>query len=89
MTDYGTMRAPVADGGLQLLLLERFGLTVRQSDVARALAEGLTYDEVAERLGISPHTVHTHVKNIHERTGIRSTRRLLARVNAVRLGWDR
>ena len=60
-----------------------------QHPVARALAEGLTYDEVAERLGISPHTVHTHVKNIHERTGIRSTRRLLARVNAVRLGWDR
>lgn len=40
-------------------------LTARETELLTALAEGLTYNEVATRLGISRHTVHTHAKTIY------------------------
>lgn len=59
-------------------LERRFGLTRMQSRVARAIADGLSYSEVAARYGISYHTVHSHVKAIYEKTGVSSNVRLLA-----------
>ena len=58
--------------------LDRLGLTRMQAVVAAALADGLTYKEIAKRFGVSYHTVHTHVKAIHEKTGIGNNGRLLA-----------
>ena len=42
-------------------------LTDREKDLLGSLAAGLTYAEVAERMGISRHTVHTHAKNIYHK----------------------
>jgi DNA-binding NarL/FixJ family response regulator len=42
-------------------------LTDREKDLLGSLAAGLTYAEVAERMGISRHTVHTHAKNIYQK----------------------
>ena len=53
-------------------LRTRFGLTPAEIRVAIILADGLTYAEIAERLSISTHTVHTHVKEIHQK--LESTR---------------
>ncbi len=39
-------------------------LTARERDVLRVLAEGLTNQQIAERLVVSEHTVHRHVANI-------------------------
>ena len=58
--------------------LYRLGLTRMQAVVAAALADGLTYKEIAKRFGVSYHTVHTHVKAIHEKTGIGNNGQLLA-----------
>ena len=58
--------------------LERLGLTRMQAVVAAALADGLTYKEIARRFGVSYHTVHTHVKAIHEKAGVGNNGRLLA-----------
>ena len=35
-------------------------------------AEGLTVEEIAQLLVISPHTVRTHVKNAFRRLGVHS-----------------
>lgn len=51
-------------------------LTPRQSAVAYLLAEGLSYKEIATKLGISPHTVNTHVKTILKRLHLSGSRRL-------------
>jgi DNA-binding NarL/FixJ family response regulator len=38
-------------------------LTVRETEVLRLVAKGLTYPQIAERLSLSPRTVQNHVQN--------------------------
>ena len=40
------------------------GLTARELEILRLVAEGLNNGEIAERLVVSPHTVHRHVANV-------------------------
>ncbi|MEM6989884.1 MAG: LuxR C-terminal-related transcriptional regulator [Myxococcota bacterium] len=53
-------------------------LRPRERDVAALVAEGMTSNDIAARLGISPRTVTTHLRNIYERLQI-SSRAALAR----------
>jgi DNA-binding NarL/FixJ family response regulator len=46
---------------------EQFLLTPREKEIVKRVEDGLTYKEIGERLGISTHTVHTHIKNIYEK----------------------
>jgi NarL family two-component system response regulator LiaR len=48
------------------------GLSPRENDVLRMLAEGLTDREIANALVISPRTVETHVSNILHKLGVRN-----------------
>jgi DNA-binding NarL/FixJ family response regulator len=49
------------------------GLTAREVEVLRLVAQGLTNDQVAEQLVISPRTVNTHLTSIFSKIGV-STR---------------
>ncbi len=46
---------------------EQFLLTQREKEIVRLVEDGLTYKEIGEKLSISTHTVHTHIKNIYEK----------------------
>ncbi len=46
---------------------EEFLLTQREKEIVKLVEEGLTYKAIGERLSISIHTVHTHIKNIYEK----------------------
>ncbi len=46
---------------------EQYLLTQREKEIVKRVEEGLTYKEIGERLSISTHTVHTHIKNIYEK----------------------
>jgi DNA-binding NarL/FixJ family response regulator len=46
---------------------DQFLLTPREIEIAKRVEEGLTYKEIGERLNISTHTVHTHIKKIYEK----------------------
>jgi DNA-binding NarL/FixJ family response regulator len=48
------------------------GLTAREVEVLRLVAQGLTDPQVAEQLVISPHTVNSHLKAIYGKLGISS-----------------
>ncbi|MDH3319385.1 MAG: helix-turn-helix transcriptional regulator [Betaproteobacteria bacterium] len=52
--------------------LEVISLTPRESDVLRLIAHGCTYGQAADRLGVSLHTVATHIKNAYRKLGVRS-----------------
>ncbi|CAH2030804.1 response regulator [Trichlorobacter ammonificans] len=54
-------------------------LSPREEKVIRCIAEGLSYNDVAERLGISYHTVHTHIKKAYEKLQVRGRRQALQR----------
>lgn len=60
------------------------GLTERQLQVVRLLAQGLTNPEMAERLVVSVRTVDNHVAAVLEKLGARSRREAAAR--AAELG---
>ncbi|MGH3455724.1 MAG: response regulator transcription factor, partial [Nocardioidaceae bacterium] len=54
---------------------ERVGseaLSPREVDILRLVAQGLSNTEIAERLFLSPHTVHRHVANIRTKLGVPS-----------------
>jgi ATP/maltotriose-dependent transcriptional regulator MalT len=56
-----------------------FGLSARELDVLRLLAEGLTDPQIAERLFVSRHTVNAHLRAIYGKLGV-NTRAAAARL---------
>jgi DNA-binding NarL/FixJ family response regulator len=48
------------------------GLSAREAEVLRHLADGLTDREIAERLSISPRTVETHVGSVLRKLGVKN-----------------
>ena len=63
------------------------GLSQRQLDVLKLLAEGLSYEEIGARLFITVNTVKFHVRSIFARLGV-GNRTTAARVFAERLGSE-
>ena len=51
---------------------ETSGITRREADVLRMLAGGCTYSQVGERLGVSLHTVSSHIKNAYRKLNVHS-----------------
>lgn len=54
-------------GEFQKITVEENPLSSKESKIIRCIEEGLTYKIIAERMGISPHTVHNHIKHIYEK----------------------
>jgi pimeloyl-ACP methyl ester carboxylesterase/DNA-binding CsgD family transcriptional regulator len=59
-------------------------LSAREREVLALVASGLSDQEIAEQLVLSPHTVHRHVANIRNKLG--RTSRTAAVAEAARLG---
>jgi DNA-binding CsgD family transcriptional regulator len=59
------------------VLLEIYGLTRAQADVARLLYAGLSVEETATRLELSLNTVRTHLKQIFSKCEVQSQAELL------------
>jgi DNA-binding CsgD family transcriptional regulator len=60
--------------------IERYGLSVRETDVLNCLARGERTKAMAKTLGISEATVSDHVKSIMSKMNCHSRTQLLARV---------
>jgi DNA-binding NarL/FixJ family response regulator len=57
-------------------------LSPRERHVLKLVDEGLTYKQIAERLSVSPHTVHSHIKNIYDQMQVRSREEALAQARS-------
>ena len=62
--------------------LER--LTPRELEILQLMAEGVTPDDISERLGMSRHTLRTHTQNVLTKLGMHT--KLDAIVAAIRFG---
>ena len=47
-------------------------LTSREREVLQGVAAGLSEKKLAEKLSVSPHTVHTHIKKIYRKLQVGS-----------------
>jgi DNA-binding CsgD family transcriptional regulator len=63
----------------------RPGITAREVEVLRLIAQGRTYAGVGEQLGISPNTVTTHIKNIYRKLQVHSAGAAVMRAMELRL----
>ena len=57
-------------------------LTPAERRVVAAMRTARSEAEAAEVLGLSPHTVHQHLRNARARRGARTTRQLLVELSA-------
>ena len=70
-------RPPLSDAGND-------GLTKREREVLRLIAEGSTTKDIAARLNISPKTAQVHRDNLKEKLNLRSTAALVATPSSAR-----
>jgi DNA-binding NarL/FixJ family response regulator len=66
---------------------ETLGISERELEVLEQLAAGRSNKEIAQRLGVSPNTVKTHVARLFEKLAVR--RRTAAILRARELGMIR
>ncbi|HWY35297.1 MAG TPA: response regulator transcription factor [Nitrosopumilaceae archaeon] len=50
-----------------------FGVTEREIDIVKLIAEGYSNKQIADKLCLSTHTVNTHRKNIMSKLGVNNT----------------
>jgi len=87
---WGLIPAPIRSSGElpdELFVVRRcaesaaaHGLTPREGEILILLARGRTTDEIGRTLVISPATVRTHAKRIHEKLGVHSQPELIRRI---------
>ena len=63
---------------LTSLLMRAYGLTPREQEIARLVLRGEATETIARELVIASGTVQAHLRNIFEKTGVRSRRELVA-----------
>ena len=61
---------------------QEFGLTLRESEVAALLSDGLSNREIARSLWISENTVKTHLKAIFQKTAASSRAQAVVRIGS-------
>lgn len=63
----------------------RLHLTDRERDVLRGLVDGLSYKQVAARLGVSVHTVRTHIRALYRKLQVQNVAEAVTRAVRERL----
>lgn len=71
---------PARSPELAPLIADAYGLTRRERAITQLVAHGLSTDEIAERLFVSPYTVQDHLKAIFDKTDVNSRGALVARL---------
>lgn len=62
------------------VVLEKYGLTAREIQVASAVVQGLNNQDIADQMCISTNTVKEHFKNIFRKMGVSSRGEMLIKI---------
>ena len=62
------------------IIVQAYGLTAREREVAGATLRGQSNREIAAKLRLSPHTVHDQLKSIYDKTGAHGRQDLIGRI---------
>ena len=62
-----------------------YGLTAREVEVLQLLVDGCSQKQIAGQLGLSPHTVNSHIRNIYARLHVQSRTSAVAKALKERL----
>ncbi len=62
-----------------------YNLTPREQEILRLLADGLVKKEIGEAIGISSHTVSTHLQRVYEKLHVRTNTGAVAKALRERL----
>ncbi len=62
-----------------------YNLTTRECDILRLMADGLLKKEIADNLGISVHTVSTHIQRVYEKLHVNTNTGAVAKALRERL----
>jgi DNA-binding NarL/FixJ family response regulator len=66
-----------SDTSSEVIENEELQLTKREIEVIKLIAEGLTSQEIADKLFISPRTVDTHRRNLLQKLNVKNTAELI------------
>ncbi len=69
-------------GELQKKRADRFGLTDRELEILKEISSGAHYNQIAEKLFISPKTVRKHIENIYSKLHVHN------KVEAIQLAMQ-
>ena len=73
---------PATPGEITPLVLQAYGLTDREAQVAQLVLRGHSTSEIVNALSITALTVQQHLKGIFDKTGARSRREFVAQLFA-------
>jgi DNA-binding CsgD family transcriptional regulator len=63
-------------------------LTAREHDVMRRVEDGLSNNEIAQKLQIQPTTVRKHLQHVFDKLGVRSRTAALSKLRAFGKGMS-
>ena len=77
------------------VLVTQLGLSTREEEIVRGIFDDLTEAAIAHDLGLAPSTVHTYLRRLYRKLGVKSRSQLLTlvfteflRTNSLRLRTD-
>ncbi len=85
MLDLLRREAPAGSGEPGAAAPHRAELTEREQEILRGLTHGLSYEQLAEDLGISLGTVRTHIRAVYRKLQVHSARAAVSRAVRDRL----
>ena len=71
---------PAGPAEIAPLIVEAYGLSPRERQIAQLILQGASTAEMARRLHLSPFTVQDHLKTIFEKMGVNSRREVASRI---------
>lgn len=73
---------PARSSEVAPIIMAAYGLTAREQQITAAVARGLSNQEIAAELVLSPHTVRDHLKAVFAKIGVASRGELVAKLSA-------